>query len=239
MPVDTGLAPKDASNGICERFAAQPFQLRLFHKLINPLAWPGLGGEEAGVKRSESHLKLLSLKGVAAAAACNKLLHVTRCRWQARQIPFCSLAVLTVAAQQAGAGGGSREGVELLPFAIEQLLSGLLQRKQSRSRGGAGAMQLGSLAGIGRVLARQALQCIIMQTVRVPSKLFPLRCRDDREEALAWRACSCVCLCVCVPLDAFVELGTECCCCRHAALASPRLPDCPPLRLMSDYLKRK
>lgn len=101
-------------------------------------------GRGAGVKRSESHLKLLSLKGVAVAAACNKLLHVTRCRWQARQIPFCSLAVLTVAALQAGAGGrqGGRKG---------QLLSGLLQRKQA----GEAAGQLGSLAELGVLAARR------------------------------------------------------------------------------------
>lgn len=61
------------------------------------------------------------------------------------------------------------------------------------------------------------LQCIIMQTVRVPSKLFPLGRR--REEALAvdWRAHVCVCVCVC----AFVELG------RHEnAAADKALP--PP-----------
>lgn len=134
------------------------------------------------------------------AAACNKLLHVTRCRWQARQIPFCSLAVLTVAALQAGTGGRQGGRMEMLPFAIGQLLSGLLQRKQSRSRGEAGEVgeageAVGQLGRIGRA-GRQALQCIIMQTVRVPSKLFPLGWRDEREEALACRACACMYLCV-------------------------------------------
>lgn len=71
-------------------------------------------------------------------------------------------------------------------------------------------------------------QCIIMQTVRVPSKLFPACRGAKRRNSLHLHVHVCVWVC----LESFVQLPENA---TAADVPRPQRTDCP----MTDYLKLK